>query len=101
LLPNRDGRLKPGAYVQLALPLSPMGAFSIPANTLLFRAEGPTVAVVDAEGAVRLQPIAISRDLGATLEIAQGVTKDDKIVLNPPDSLVTGERVTIVPARGK
>ncbi|WP_298428307.1 efflux RND transporter periplasmic adaptor subunit [Rhodoblastus sp.] len=101
LLPNRDGRLKPGAYVQLALPLSAMGAFSIPANTLLFRAEGPNVAVVDADGKVQLRPIVIARDLGATLQVSQGLTKDDRIVLNPPDSLVTGENVTVVPAAGK
>ena len=50
-LPNSDGRLSPGAYVRVSLPLPPKGALSIPANTLLFRAEGPNVAVLDDAGA--------------------------------------------------
>jgi RND family efflux transporter MFP subunit len=98
ILPNADGKLKPGAYVQIALPLSPKGPLSIPANTLLFRAEGPNVAVVDSSDVIQLHPVTIARDLGATLEIAQGVTADDRIVINPPDSLINGERVTIAPA---
>ncbi len=104
-LHNRDGRLKPGTYVQIALPLAPEGAVAIPANTLLFRAEGPNVALVDQSGIVRLQPIKIARDLGASLEVAQGVTTSDRIVLNPPDSIANGDHVTVVsgqkPAAGK
>ncbi len=105
MLHNRDGRLKPGTYVQIALPLAPAGAVAIPANTLLFRAEGPNVALVDKSGIVRLQPIMIARDLGASLEVAQGVTPSDQIVLNPPDSIANGDHVTVVseakPASGK
>ena len=47
---------------------------------------------------VHLRPVTIANDLGATLEIAQGVSADDRIVINPPDSLINGERVTIAPA---
>ena len=93
-LPNPDGKLTPGAYVQVTLPLTPKGPLSIPANTLLFRAEGPSVAVVDAEGIARLRPVSVVNDLGATLEISQGVAAQDRIVVNPPDSLVDGVRVT-------
>jgi RND family efflux transporter MFP subunit len=93
-LPNPEGKLTPGAYVQVTLPLTPKGPLSIPANTLLFRAEGPSVAVVDAEGIARLRPVSVVNDLGATLEISQGVAAQDRIVVNPPDSLVDGVRVT-------
>jgi RND family efflux transporter MFP subunit len=93
-LPNPDGKLTPGAYVQVTLPLTPKGPLSIPSNTLLFRAEGPSVAVVDAEGIARLRPVSVVNDLGATLEISQGVTAQDRIVVNPPDSLGDGVRVT-------
>lgn len=95
-LPNPNGVLTPGAYVQVSLPLPPKGPLSVPSNSLLFRAEGPQVAVVDADGLVRLQSIAIVRDLGATLEITHGVTPADQIVINPPDSLFGGQRVTVV-----
>jgi RND family efflux transporter MFP subunit len=93
-LPNPDGRLVPGAYVKVSFPLAPKGAWSIPANTLLFRAEGPNIAVVNADGRAHLLPVAIARDLGATLEIAQGVGKDDRIIVNPPDALADGDKVT-------
>jgi RND family efflux transporter MFP subunit len=95
-LPNPEGKLTPGAYVRVSLPLPPKGPLSVPSNSLLFRAEGPQVAVVDADGVVRLQSVAIVRDLGATLELAQGVTPDDRIVINPPDSLFGGQRVSVV-----
>ena len=96
MLHNPDGRLKPGTYVQIALPLAPAGAVAIPANALLFRAEGPNVAVVDKSGIVRLQPITIARDRGASLEVTQGVTTSDDIVLNPPDLIADGDHVTVV-----
>ena len=80
--------------MQVTLPLASKGPFSIPANTLLFRAEGPSVAVVDAEGIARLRPVSVVNDLGATLEIAQGVAPSDRVIVNPPDSLADGDQVT-------
>ncbi len=93
MLPNPEGLLTPGAYVQVSLPLPPRGAFALPSNVLLFRAEGPSVALVDAEGKAHLHPVAIVNDLGATLEIASGLTPDDKVIVNPPDSLAEGDKV--------
>ena len=94
-LPNPDGVLAPGAYVNVSLPLAPRGPLAIPANTLLFRAEGPVVAVVDDEGRAHLRKIVIANDLGATLEISQGaVGPQDKVIVNPPDSLADGDQVT-------
>ncbi len=92
-LPNADGRLLPGAYVKATLPMAAVGTLTIPANTLLFRAEGPTVAVVGANGKVALHPVQIARTLGKTLEIDTGVSPGDRIVLNPSDSLATGDVV--------
>jgi len=94
-LPNAQGALTPGAYVQVSLPLPPKGPLTIPANTLLFRSEGPNVAVVDAESVAHLRPINIVNDLGATLEIAGGLTPEERIVINPPDSIADGEKVSV------
>ncbi|CAN0626433.1 membrane fusion protein, multidrug efflux system [Burkholderia multivorans] len=94
-LPNPDGRLLPGAYVQAALSIAPAGRLSIPANTLLFRAEGPTVATVDAHGQIRLRPVTIARTVGQTLEIDGGVTTDDRLVVNPSDALANGDQVVV------
>ncbi|HSI13540.1 MAG TPA: efflux RND transporter periplasmic adaptor subunit [Chthoniobacter sp.] len=92
---NSSGRLFPGGYctVRLNIPGSP-GAVTIPANTLLFRAEGLRVAVVR-DGHVALVPIEIGHDHGNTLEVLKGLTPTDAVILDPPDSLADGE-----PAKG-
>jgi RND family efflux transporter MFP subunit len=94
-LPNRNGELLPGAFVQVALPLPASASLVIPANALLFRKEGLSVAVVDQSGTVHLRPVQLGRNLGPTLEVLQGVSTSDRVVLNPPDSLAEGDHVTI------
>ncbi|MGO4389893.1 efflux RND transporter periplasmic adaptor subunit [Variovorax sp. M-6] len=94
-LPNREGTLLPGAYVQVSLPLTPSRALTIPANALLFRAEGKRVAVVDADGRVRLRGVSLGRNYGETVEVIDGLSGSDRLVLNPSDSLAEGDPVTV------
>src|SRR5476649_48043 len=97
-LPNREGVLLPGAYVQVSLPLQSSQALTIPANTLMFRGEGVMVAVVDPAGRVRLRAVKVGRNYGETVEVLDGVSRSDALVLNPSDSLGEGDQVTVVPA---
>ena len=97
-LPNRDGLLLPGAYVQAALPLAASKALVIPANTLMIRGAGTLVAVVGADGRIKLKPIKVGRNYGQTVEVIDGVSATDQLVLNPSDSLGEGDTVTVVPA---
>lgn len=94
-LPNKDGSLLPGAFVQVALPLAPSGAITVPANALMIRAEGTRLAVLDAENRVRLRPVKVGRNYGQSIEVLEGVSDKDVVVLNPPDSLVEGDKVSI------
>lgn len=94
-LPNRDGTLLPGAFVQVSFPLAASNALLIPTNALLIRGEGIRVAVVDAQGRVRLRSIRIGRNYGETVEVLEGVTGTEKLVLNPSDSLAEGDQVII------
>jgi len=94
-LPNPDGKLRPGAYVQVALPAAAHARMLIPGNALLFRAEGPRVAVVDGQGTVHLRKITIAQDLGQSLEIESGVEPDDTIIINPSDSVADGDHVQV------
>jgi multidrug efflux pump subunit AcrA (membrane-fusion protein) len=92
---NPKALLLPGAYVFVHLPLpADFQSLTIPSNALLFREEGLRVGVVRA-GQVHLVPITVGRDYGNTVEAAAGLTQQDLIVLNPPDSLVSGARVEI------
>lgn len=97
-LPNPDRRLLAGAYAQVVLPVagSPH-ALIVPSNVLLFRPEGTRVPVVDASGRVKLRPVTLGHDLGNSLEILSGLTAQDKMVLNPPDSLADDDVVELAP----
>ena len=94
---NPAGELLPGAYASVHLKMAGQSAraLTIPANTLLFRSEGLRVAVVR-EGKVQLTPIKIGRDFGESLEVLAGLTREDKLILNAPDSIVSGAAVRIV-----
>jgi RND family efflux transporter MFP subunit len=96
-LPNREGLLLPGSYVQVSLPLQSSQALVVPANTLMFRGKGIQVAIVDAGGVVRLRTVKVGRNFGETVELLDGVQASEQIVLNPSDSLGEGDQVTIAP----
>jgi membrane fusion protein, multidrug efflux system len=95
-VPNKEGRLLPGSFGEVHFAVgSGVNKVTIPVNAMLFRAEGPRVAVVGAGGKVQLRPINIGRDYGATLEILGGVSPTDQIVINPADSLEEGQQVNV------
>jgi RND family efflux transporter MFP subunit len=97
-LPNREGKLLAGSYVQVAIKTrgSASGGLTVPSNVLLFRPEGMRAAVVDANGKVHLQPVKIGRELGQEVELSSGVTANDKLIVNPADSLNEGDVVSVV-----
>ncbi|MDB5916084.1 MAG: efflux transporter, family, subunit [Massilia sp.] len=94
-LPNDDGRLLAGAYVNVRMQLAQADALVVPANTLLFRAEGPRVAVVGTGGRIRLQPVKIGKDYGQSVEILSGVGQADDLVVNPADAIAEGDLVMV------
>lgn len=90
---NANGRLLPGAYVFVHFNLrSGSNAVTIPANTLLFRAEGLRVGVVRDDRVV-LVPVTIGEDFGNYVEIVSGLSQSDLVILDPADSLANGEAV--------
>ena len=95
-VPNKDGKLLPGSFGQVHFATgTSVPRITIPVNAMLFRAEGPRVAVVDKDNTVHLRPISIGRDFGATLEILGGLDVSDQIIINPSDSLDEGQKVRV------
>jgi len=95
---NQDGRLMPGAYAFIHLPVEAQaGSVTVPSDTLLFRAEGLRVGVVR-DGKVVLAPITIGHDYGTSVEVVSGLTEQDQVILDPADSLTEGTTVQAVPA---
>ena len=70
---------------------------TVPTNALLIRGEGVRVAVVDPRKQVRLRPVKIGRNYGPTVEVLDGLSTSDEVVLNPPDSLSEGDQVAVTP----
>jgi hypothetical protein len=69
----------------------------LPANTVLFRSAGLQVATVDEQDHVKLKSVVQGRDFGSTIEILSGIGPEDKVIVNPPDSLTDGVAVRIAP----
>ncbi len=97
-VPNPAGRLMPGSYAQVhfAIPIQTV-RMTVPVNALLFRAEGPRVAIVGADQKIHLKAVSIGRDFGTKVEIMGGLNPGDQIVVNPADSLEEGQEVKIKP----
>jgi RND family efflux transporter MFP subunit len=95
-LDNPHNEIQPGSYAQARLNSGSLGHIvKLPNNTLLFRAQGLQVGVVRPDGKVELRDIKVGRDFGTSIEIVQGVAPSDKVILNPADSLVTGDVVRV------
>jgi RND family efflux transporter MFP subunit len=98
-VPNPKGALIAGSYVQVSLPIKTgASALEVPSNVLLFRPDGPRVALVDGGGRVRLAAVNLGTDFGNSIAILSGVSESDRIILNPPDSIADGDLVTLADA---
>ncbi len=95
---NKSGQLLPGSFGEVHFRVGiDAHKFTLPVNTMLFRSQGAQVAVVGSDGKVHLRPIVIGRDYGTSLEILDGVGIDDRVVVNPADSLEDGQQVNVTP----
>jgi RND family efflux transporter MFP subunit len=92
---NPKGELLPGAYVFVHFKVPEHAAtLMLPSDTLLFRSEGLRVGVVR-NNHVQLVPVTIGKDAGATVEISSGLESTDAVILDPSDSLTSGQEVHI------
>lgn len=94
---NPTGELLPGAYTEVHLKV-PTGAetYILPATALIFRSQGLQVALLGNGDKARLVPITIGRDFGNQVEVLSGLPNNSLVIVNPPDSLVSGEQLRVV-----
>ena len=93
---NHAGELMPGSLAQVHFKTAPIGhAFIVPASALIFRREGLCVATVVNGNVAPLVPIVIGQDDGATAQIVSGLTAGDKVIQDPPDSIIEGEKLYV------
>ncbi len=95
---NPTGTLLTGSYAEVHLKVPEhKSTLILPVNTLIFRSEGLRVGVVK-NGKVVLTAVTPGHDFGDRIEIVSGLTPDDQVIVNPPDSIVSGQAVQIVQA---
>lgn len=95
---NPSGKLFSGSYAEVHLKIPGQNStYLVPVNTLIFRSSKLQVGVVK-DGKVSVIDVTPGRDFGDQIEIVAGLSAHDQIVLNPPDSLVSGEEVETVNA---
>ena len=104
-VPNPAGVLLAGAYAEVHLkPPAPASIFRLPANALIFRADGLKIAIIRRGDTVAMTSVVVGRDFGTEVEVLSGVKGDETVVVNPPDSLADGQVVRVAatgPAAGE
>jgi RND family efflux transporter MFP subunit len=94
---NRAGELLPGSLAQVHFKTPLAGpVFVVPAAALIFRKEGMRVGTVVDGNEARLVPVVIGEDDGASVQIVSGLNASDRVIQDPPDSLIDGEKVSVV-----
>jgi multidrug efflux pump subunit AcrA (membrane-fusion protein) len=100
-VPNPKGEILTGMYAEVALTLpTPHRVLAIPGTALIYDAKGNRVAVVEAKDGhehVRLVPVVVERDTGATIELASGLSPEDRVVKLPSAELTEGREVEVAP----
>ncbi len=96
---NRSGQLLAGSLAQVHFKSpSASSTFIVPTSALIFRRQGMQVATVTQsnDGTIaHLISVLIGEDDGATVQIVSGLNPRDRVIQDPPDSLIDGEKVTL------
>jgi RND family efflux transporter MFP subunit len=94
---NASGELLPGGFATVRFDLpSAKGSVMVPPGAVILGKNGAQVATVDASNHVHVKRVAIGRDLGNAIELASGVTREDRIIDSPPDGIADGDLVRVV-----
>jgi RND family efflux transporter MFP subunit len=95
---NPTGELLTGSYTEVHLKVpGQTSSYLVPVSTLIFRSQGLQLAVVK-DGSVVLTPVTPGHDFGEQIEIVSGLKGDESIIVSPPDSIITGQKVQVVKA---
>jgi RND family efflux transporter MFP subunit len=99
IVDNRAGELMPGGYASIHLQIvSAAHVLSVPSSAVIFDAKGLSIATVGSDNRVLLKVVSVERDLGAVIELASGVTSNDRVIENPPDGIGNGAPVRLAGA---
>jgi RND family efflux transporter MFP subunit len=94
---NEDHALWPGSYAQVHITASvDRQAFTIPYTALVFQEHSAQVAVVTEDDRVHYKRITIGQLKAHTIDVAGGLSASDRIIDNPSNALLEGDKVRVV-----
>jgi RND family efflux transporter MFP subunit len=97
-LDNPGGTLFSGSYAEAHLKVSEQNStLLLPVSALIFRGEKLQVGVVK-NGRAVVTDITPGHDFGDQIEVVAGLNANNEVIVNPPDSLVSGQNVKVVQA---
>src|SRR5580704_3825544 len=100
IVDNSAGEMMPGDYASIHLEIAAAPhVLSVPSSALIFDAKGLSIATVDLHDRVMLKPVSIERDLGPVIELASGLSPNDRVIQNPPDGVGNGDEVRLAGAQ--
>src|SRR5262249_32146477 len=92
------GQILPGAAVEVHFKLaSAVPTLIVPVSALMFRSEGLRLATLTTDNRAHLVPVILGRDYGTTVEVTSGLSPGMTVIDSPPDSLIDGQQVQVVP----
>jgi RND family efflux transporter MFP subunit len=95
-IPNANHMLRPGMFSSVKFTLDQVAKTILaPAAIMLFRTDGPHVALVNADHRIHFEKVVPGRDFGATIEVLSGLNEGDRAVLNPTDDFTEGMKVVV------
>jgi RND family efflux transporter MFP subunit len=97
-VPNPDGALRPGMYLRVKLVAAcPAPPVLIPSAALVTRPDGPEVALLDENNAVRYRKVQLGRDYGTEVEVVAGLEGGETVIVHPGDALAEGQVIEPAP----
>ncbi len=96
---NAAGKFFGGSYcnVHFEIPTD-ANLITIPSTALVTGNQGTQVATLDSNNKVVLRSVQLGRDLGDSVEVTAGLSRSDRIVNNPPETLTAGDTVRVATA---
>ena len=95
LIDNPDGRLRPGQFMSASLTLQEREGLVVPEQAVMLRGDQKYVFVAE-DGQARRVSVKTGSRLPGWVEVTDGLTMEDTVIITGQDRLSSGNRVRVI-----
>ncbi|MCL7942745.1 efflux RND transporter periplasmic adaptor subunit [Marinobacter sp. ATCH36] len=95
VIDNPDGKLRPGQFMSANLTLREREALVIPEQAVMIRGADKYVFVAE-DGIARRISIALGSRSPGWVEVSEGLSQEDRVIVTGQDRLSSGDRIDVV-----